>query len=164
MTTARPTVVIATDDAATTARAMRRDAIALADLPAEPFALAPSAILAYASVRSAADCEAALVALARGVELVLTVDIAEPHASAFVDDLARVATAVTRDAGPLAGLSADQIALLDGLAAGRTLTDVARTLGLSRRTATRRLSEARAILGAATTIEAIRTFEQRSGP
>ena len=164
MTTARPTVVIAPDDAATTARAMRRDAIALADLPAEPFALAPLAVLAYASVRSTADCEAALIALARGVDLVLTVDIAESDASAFIDDLARVSKAVTRDAGPLAGLSADQIALLDGLSGGRTLTDVARALGLSRRTATRRLSEARAILGATTTIEAIRIFEQRGGP
>jgi hypothetical protein len=55
-------------------------------------------------------------------------------------------------------LNADQVALLNGLAGGRTLTDVARSLGMSRRTATRRLAEARAILDVTTTIEAIRIF------
>jgi hypothetical protein len=156
----RPTVVIAAEDASAAARAIRRDAIALVDLPTEPFPLASRGLLAYSAVRSADDCEAVLVALTRGVDLVVTLEIAGSRGSAFVDDLARIADVSTRDSNPLRRLSADQVALLEALAAGRTLTDVARASGMSRRTATRRLADARAVLGAATTIEALRRFEQ----
>jgi DNA-binding NarL/FixJ family response regulator len=153
-------VVLAAEDATTAARSIRRDAIALIDLPAEPFALASRGLLAYSAVRNPYDCEAALVALTRGVDLVVTLEITGSRGSAFVDDLARIADVSTRDSNPLRRLSADQVELLKSLAAGRTLTDVARSSGMSRRTATRRLTDARAILGAGTTIEALRTFEQ----
>jgi DNA-binding CsgD family transcriptional regulator len=156
----RPTVVIAENDASVAARSIRRDAIALVDLPAEPFALAARGLLAYAAVRNRDDCEAVLVALTRGVDLVVTLEITGSPGSTFVDDLARIADVSTRDSNPLRLLSADQVELLEALAAGRTLTDVARSTGMSRRTATRRLADARAILGADTTIEAIRRFEQ----
>jgi DNA-binding NarL/FixJ family response regulator len=52
-------------------------------------------------------------------------------------------------------LTSDEQAVVDGLVEGRTLTDVARTLGMSRRTATRRLAAAKLAFGAATTIELI---------
>jgi DNA-binding NarL/FixJ family response regulator len=156
----RPTVVIAAEAASVAARSIRRDAIALVDVPAEPFALASRGLLAYAAVRTADDCEAALVALTRGVDLVVTLDLAGSRGSAFVDDLARIAHVSVRDSEPLLDLSAEQVELLEALATGRTLTEVARSFGLSRRTATRRLADARAVLGAGTTIEALRMFEQ----
>jgi hypothetical protein len=161
MASERPTVVITTHDAGVTARAIHTDAIPISDLPAEPFPLGSRGLHAFATVRDPLDCEAALVALARGVDLVLTLDIGGAQGAAFVDDLARVSNVSARDSDSRAGLSADQVALLDGLASGRTLTDVARSLGMSRRTATRRVSEARAILGVTTTIEALRLFEPR---
>jgi DNA-binding NarL/FixJ family response regulator len=155
----RPTVVLAADDPAETARVLyeRHRATALDDLPAKPFALAREGLLAYATLRDEHDCEAALVALARGVDLVVSVAVPEPHRAAFLDDLARAADVVAADRRDVSTrLSADQVALLEGLADGRTLTDMASALGLSRRTATRRVAEARRILGAETTVEAFR--------
>jgi DNA-binding CsgD family transcriptional regulator len=77
----------------------------------------------------------------------------------LLDDLRHVRRVdVRRDtpdrSGP-AALHADGRAILGILAQGRTLGDAAAELGLSRRTADRRLAEARAALGVERTVEAV---------
>jgi DNA-binding NarL/FixJ family response regulator len=95
-----------------------------------------------------------VMAAVRGADLVIEVRLAGADRLAFLDELNRVGT-VPVDGSPTVGrLSPEQFALLDGLARGRSLTEMCRELGLSRRTATRRLADARARLGVSTTVEA----------
>jgi len=58
-------------------------------------------------------------------------------------------------------LGSDATALLGLLAAGKSLGEAAGALHLSRRTADRRLAEARAALGVATSAEALLAFQRR---
>ena len=60
-------------------------------------------------------------------------------------------------------LTPDERAVVDGLVEGRTLTEVARSLGMSRRTATRRLAAAKVAFGAATTMELILAVSSKTG-
>jgi DNA-binding NarL/FixJ family response regulator len=88
----------------------------------------------------------------------LTIRATAPRAvlDALYDDLRRITRVDIRtSAGRDDDLADDERALLDMLADGLTVPEAAARLHLSQRTAERRLAEARAKLGAATTIEAI---------
>jgi DNA-binding NarL/FixJ family response regulator len=135
----RPIAVIAEDPRSA-------GAIALEAVPDEPFSL--SGVRAFGVVRSERDRDAVLLALARGADVVLAIDLPAESRVALLDDLARVAE--VRKAGTL---TTEERSVVDGLVEGRTLTEVARSLGMSRRTATRRLAAAKAAFGAATTME-----------
>jgi DNA-binding NarL/FixJ family response regulator len=113
-------------------------------------------MVAWAVVASAVDVEAALLAGSRGVDLVLELRVDARERSAFLDDLSRIVE-VREFVEPRVAevLSGDERAVLEGLAHGQTLTDVAAALGMSRRTATRRLTSAKAALGVRTTAEAL---------
>jgi DNA-binding CsgD family transcriptional regulator len=64
-------------------------------------------------------------------------------------------------AGPVAALSPDGAGLLGRLVGGMSLGEAAASLHLSRRTADRRLAEARVALGVATTAEALLAYQER---
>ncbi len=131
---------------------------ALAELPEQPFSLATSQIAVAVDVADQATAAAVLLAAARGVGVVLSVSLDGASAERFLDELSRVADVREGTETPGASLSVDHTELLDALASGLTVADAARKLGLSRRTAVRRLAEARARLGAASTTEAVRKY------
>jgi DNA-binding NarL/FixJ family response regulator len=104
------------------------------------------------------DAALAVLAGVRGAGLVITSTAQEPVLARLVEDLERVGPVdlwPKEDTSPLGSLSIEQCCLLDLLAEGRTLTQIARSLHVSRRTADRALASARAALGVATTAEAV---------
>jgi len=123
------------------------------DLPADPFDLATHRLVVVARVWTADDARAVLLAAARGVAAVVEVRLPADSADQFLDDLARLTTSAPQTSA--ASLERDHLDLLRALAAGATLTAAAKELGLSRRTAVRRIGEARERLGVATTAEAV---------
>ena len=106
-----------------------------------------------ATVSDDRSAAATLRAAQRGARLAVEVRLAEPERSMFIEQLGRVAI-ISSNAS--AHLSAEHTALLELLRSGSTLTDAARALYISRRTADRRLQEIRSILGVATNTEALR--------
>jgi DNA-binding NarL/FixJ family response regulator len=137
----RPLAIIAPDP-------RPQGGVALRSLPDEPFSL--RGLRAQGVVHDERDRDAVLLALARGADVVIAIDLPATERAALLDDIARIAD--VRKAG---SLTSDERAVVEGLVEGRTLTDVARSLGMSRRTATRRLAAARVAFGAATTTELI---------
>jgi len=133
----------------------RSQAVPLRSLPDEPFSLAGSR--AYGVVHDERDRETVLLALARGADVVISIELPSAERAALLDDIGRIAE--VREAG---FLTSDERAVVDGLVEGRTLTEVARSLGMSRRTATRRLAAAKLAFGAATTMELIMTIAHSS--
>lgn len=130
----------------------------LADLPPAPFDLTAARLAVHAAL-SPANATGLLLAAARGVAVAVTTDASSDDAAAFLDDLGRVAeiAPVSPSSPPL---SADQRALLTALVAGASIGDAAAALGMSRRTATRRLADARTALGATTTAQAVAAFDR----
>jgi DNA-binding NarL/FixJ family response regulator len=125
-----------------------RGAVGLDDVPGRPYLLAGTTVCAV--VEDSETAAAVLQVLARGADVVAQLTL--PDASAFLDSVRRVA-AVPAPSSPV--LDGDQRALLDLLARGHTAGDAARRLGMSLRTAHRRLGGARAVLGATSNAEAI---------
>jgi len=109
-----------------------------------------SGVRACGVVHDENDRDAVLLALARGADVVIVIDLPPPARVALLDEISRIA--VVRTAGML---TTEEREVVHGLVEGRTLTDVARSLGMSRRTATRRLAAAKLAFGAATTMELI---------
>ena len=120
----------------------------LDEIPERPYSLAGTTVRAV--VDSPAVASAVLRALARGADAVVELRMADT--SEFVDAAQRLA-----DVSPPTPtlLARDQQELLALLAAGHTLSEAAGRLGMSSRTAHRRLGAARAVLGATTNAEAV---------
>jgi DNA-binding NarL/FixJ family response regulator len=137
----RPIAVLVTDPGL-------EGAVAVRALPDEPFSL--RGVRAHGFVHDEHDCDAVLVALARGADVVIAIDLPASKRVELLDDISRIA-----DVRQAKLLTSDERAVVDGLVEGQTLTEVARSLGMSRRTATRRLAAAKLAFGAATTIELI---------
>jgi DNA-binding NarL/FixJ family response regulator len=136
----------------------KRQMVDLGALPDEPFDLRGAGVAAIGDVADEASIRSSLLAAARGAPLVVRVSLPPGELLAYLDDLARLAD--VRLAAPVTGerLTADKVALLRELAAGRTVNGAAERLGWSRRTATRRLSDAKDRLGVATTAEALQSL------
>ena len=115
---------------------------------AEPYALTGTTVGAV--VDSATTAAELLRVVVRGADAAIRLDL--PDDAAFLDTLRRVAD-VRVAAAP--ALDRDQRALLELLARGRTAGEAARQLGMSLRTAHRRLGAARLALGAANNAEAV---------
>jgi DNA-binding NarL/FixJ family response regulator len=113
------------------------------------------------TVVGAEDAAAALLAVVAGAGLVADVDAPDELVDRLCDDLRRFGRVDVRTpASPRRpSLTRLQRELLTALAAGRTLAAAAQELELPRRTADRRLAEARAALGVETTAEAIVVFQ-----
>lgn len=107
------------------------------------------------AVESDHDATSVLRLLARGATVVVTVD--DVRAAAFADECARIAsvTDARRRAGAPPALSDDQYRLLELVASGASVAAAAAAVGLSERSAHRRLAAARAALHVRTTAEAI---------
>lgn len=133
-------------------------------LPPEPWDLSPRRWACSGDVADPVAGQAAVWCLVRGCAVVLSVLAGAP--SELVADLGRAGT-VTRFTTPLpdaAGLTADEIALLDALARGTSTRQAAADLYLSGRTATRRLAEARRKLGVTSNREAAVAWTRRFTP
>jgi DNA-binding NarL/FixJ family response regulator len=129
-------------------------AIPVEQLPAEPFDLGPMRLAAVARVATTGDAAAVLLAAARGAAVVVVLALDADAAETFLHDLERLTDCATApDRSPL---GEDQVELLRALGEGATVSTAARQLGLSRRTAVRRLAEARRRLGVTSTTEAVR--------
>lgn len=109
-----------------------------------------------------ADAEDALQAVLDGRSLVLRWRGRGDIPPRFIDDLRRLASvrieraeSESADEGNRAGLTAEQRALLEHIGAGRSVLEAARIEAMSRRTAFRRLAEARAALGVDSNVEAV---------
>lgn len=126
-------------------------------LPPEPWDLRAHRLVVVGPVPDEPTARSALLCAVRGTGLVVTVDRAAPWAVAFLADLARLRPPEGPAGGPRSDipLSDQQRALLDLLADGQSIAQAARRLYLSLRTANRRVAEARAALGVATTREAV---------
>jgi DNA-binding NarL/FixJ family response regulator len=130
------------------------------DLPSDPFDLSDRRLVVLATVAVGGDAEDVLMAAARGCAVVVGLRMVPPVADQFLDDLGRLV-----DFLPIARLEAlddDQVALLERLADGDTVTEAARHLGWSRRTATRRLGDAKRRLGVSSTGEAVQALRASS--
>jgi DNA-binding CsgD family transcriptional regulator len=109
------------------------------------------------TVQSAADAEAALLAALDGSGLILRAIGQREVIDRLVDDLRRLGPVDHRIGKPdtAEALSPTARAILGLLAEGHSLGEAATILGLSRRTADRRLAEGRRVLGVERTTEAI---------
>jgi DNA-binding NarL/FixJ family response regulator len=106
-------------------------------------------------IASAADAAAALLAVVAGAGLVAHVRAERELVDRLCDDLRRFGDVDYRTASTprRPRLTTEQRQLVDLLAEGMTLGEAARRLNLSRRTADRRLAEARRTFGVETTAE-----------
>jgi len=114
-------------------------------------------------VRTVADASAALLAVLDGAAVVIRACAPPDVLDRLLGDLRHVGRVDHRRASAAATPALDREArgLLALLAQGRTLGDAAAALGLSRRTADRRLAEARMALGVQRTVEAIAQARRR---
>src|SRR4051794_9602829 len=129
------------------------------DLPATPWDLTTRRSVAVGTITDAATAGAAMLALVRGVGLAVWIDIDGDARHDLLEDLHRAGDVQPAHDAPasaddaLGRLTREERALVTELANGRSVAEAARNLGLSRRTAHRRLSDARLALGVATTAE-----------
>jgi hypothetical protein len=149
--TPRPRYVLATDETVfedRTARALRRG-LSVARTPGA----AHRGVVYVGAVGDLAGAADAVLAALAGAELVLWCrddDVLD----VLAEDLGRLGT-VEHATAPSLVLPVDQMALLRHLQRGLSLGEAARAEHLSRRTADRRVAQARAGLGVRTTTEAL---------
>jgi DNA-binding NarL/FixJ family response regulator len=122
----------------------------------------PRHTLRCGTVRSPDDAAQAVLAVLRGEPVVVVIDARadEDLVDRLCEDLSRLGQVDYRTAEPPSShlepaLSDEQRSLLRLLAHGATLGQAARRLGVSRRTADRRLAGARRALHVGTTVEAL---------
>lgn len=108
-------------------------------------------------VRDAGDAAEALLAAVAGAGLIVHASAPRHVVDRLVDDLRRFGPVEHRTAEPERAptLTTEEDRVLDALARGRTLSQAAAEIPLSRRTADRRLRSAKEKLGAASTAEAL---------
>jgi DNA-binding CsgD family transcriptional regulator len=112
-------------------------------------------------VEDALGAAEALLAAIGGAGVVIDARADRDVTDRLLDDLRRLGAVDHRIGDPeLPVLTAEERELLALLAAGTTLGSAAARLHLSRRTADRRLAQARGKLGAATTAEAVVAFSR----
>ena len=152
---ASPFAVITRGDPADVSVPVGWSTIAIDEIPADPFDLSDRRIVVTAAVGDA-DCAAgALLAASRGCSIAASVTLPDAAREAFLDDLARLVS-IEPSAASGATLAPDQVELLSRLAGGATVKHAADQLGLSRRSATRRLTDAKRVLGVSSTSAAIK--------
>jgi len=133
-------------------------------LPFDPWAVL--GVVCVASVAGQTDASLAVLAAARGAGLVVTVTGRDEVLERLVEDLSRIGPIEfwpKEESSPLRGLTTEHWSLLTLLAQGHTVTDAARDLHLSRRTADRRLADAREVLGVTSNAEAVLVLHASAG-
>jgi DNA-binding CsgD family transcriptional regulator len=114
-------------------------------------------VVCTGSVKTADDARRALLAAVSGAGLVVGAGVAGDVVARFVDDLRRLGPVDHRliDTGAPRQLAATERALLGLIGEGLTINEAAAAIGVSRRTADRRLASARQALGVESTTAAI---------
>jgi hypothetical protein len=127
------------------------------DLPAAAWKVEASTVCA-GTVATEADEVAALLAALRGASLLVAI-VDEQERNRFIGDLTHIGP-VRRltETGDPHFLHPEGAALLAALAGGHSIESAARRVGMSRRTAYRRLARARAMLGVRTNAAAVARF------
>jgi DNA-binding NarL/FixJ family response regulator len=110
-------------------------------------------VVCVGDVDSLSDAAAAVFAAARGAALVVRAPSDMRVTARLVDDLNRIGVVEYREPGR--PLSDEDRAVLDLVAHGHRVREIARILHLSPRSVDRRLARARAALGVETTAEAV---------
>lgn len=119
-------------------------------------------VVCRAVIVDARGAAAAVLAASWGAGLLVGVGALGPSIrERLVDDLERIGPVVRSLPTADPRVHPEAARLLDVLAAGRTLGEAARAAYLSRRTADRRLAEAKRELGAASSAEAIALWVKR---
>jgi DNA-binding NarL/FixJ family response regulator len=142
-------------------RLLRRDGHPVMSGFAPPSPRSDAPVVCLGPVRDEVDAEAAVLAAARGAHVIAW----REGPNAITDQLCEAFHALggvhmptpaelTRELG----LTREMRALLDLLAGGCSISESAQRLHLSRRTATRRLAEARRVLDVNSTAEALVAF------
>ncbi len=135
------------------------DGIPLAAVPDEPFDLDGRVVLAV--IHDRGTMSAALDALQRGAILKLRVELSESETNEFLDQLRRIA--VVTEPVATGQVTTDQLALLTELRNGSSIHAAGHAVGMSRRTATRRVAELRAVFGARSLADLLRRAEDGRG-
>jgi DNA-binding NarL/FixJ family response regulator len=152
--TGPPAYVVGADDLDATRAALAGDGWSVRagwELPATPWDLADRRLACSGTVSGDGDVAAVLLAASRGAAVAAAV---EPELRPrLIDELSRVTSLQNiADAAP-GRLHDDDRALLLALQGGTPLVQAARQLGMSRRTATRRVADLRRRFNVATTSE-----------
>jgi hypothetical protein len=128
----------------------------------DPLPLQVDRLVCRAMVDDAESAAAAVLAASWGAGLLIGIGAAADDVrERLLDDLARIGPLDRRGPAGRPSRHPDAARLLELLAEGQTLGEAARRSFLSRRTADRRLAEARSALGAASTAEAISRWSAR---
>jgi DNA-binding NarL/FixJ family response regulator len=116
-----------------------------------------ASVVCTGTVRGATDAAEALLAAVAGAGLIVCAQASRDIVDRLVDDLRHLGPVEHRTAEqtPAPMLTSEEHRLLNALADGKTLSQAAAELHLSRRTADRRLRSAREKLGTTSTAEAI---------
>jgi DNA-binding NarL/FixJ family response regulator len=126
------------------------------NLPGEAWAIARLRLVCAGRVSSTDEAATAILAAARGAGLLVSIDPSLANRAAFLDDLHRLGhVRFHSKISPSPTLTLEQRRLSELLADGFSLGEAADTLGLSRRTAARRMAAARDALGVPTTAEVV---------
>ncbi len=136
------------------------------ELPTSPWDLSARRWVCVGTIADAEAAGAAIEAVTRGVGLAVVVQVVGDLRHRTLEDLHRLGAveAPTRAVGHPAGLlDEEQRLLLEALAGGATVTEAARRLHVSRRTANRRLTDIRERLGVRSTAEAINRWTNPGG-
>lgn len=126
------------------------------DVPSHPWDLAGHGLAFVSPVHDVGDAARVVEVAARGAAVVVACAVV-PLSEVLVEDLARVGAVELWDGTESLAcrLSLEQVQLLAVLGDGRPLGAAAARLHLSRRTADRRIAEARRVLGVRSTAEAM---------
>jgi len=156
-----PAFVVDGDPVRAAAEAFPGWTVMTGDLPVEPFDLSSANAVWAVTVAAPADAATLLLAAARGAATTAALHLDDTAAARLLDDLRRVAEVRTQTIRPPAvHLGSEHIELLRAIARGCSLEEAACRLYVSRRTAARRLAEARDALDAPTTVEAVSRARQ----
>jgi hypothetical protein len=156
-----PALVVDGDPVVAAAEAFPGWKVMTGDLPLEPFDLSTEGAVWALTVSTPGEAATLLLAAARGAATTVALDVDDAATARLLDDLRRVAEVRTGTTGPLeVHLASEHVELLSAIAHGCSLEQAARQLCVSRRTAARRLAEARDALDAPTTVEAVRRAHQ----
>lgn len=133
-------------------------------LPDTPWDLLPRRWVCVGVIAAAGDAEAAIAALSRGVGLAVGIRAGGDLRHRTLEDLFRLGEVVATPnsaRSPASALDEEQRLLIEALARGETVTEAARGLHLSRRTANRRLAGIRTLLGVQSNAEAMASWSSR---
>lgn len=140
----------------------RRDGF---ELPDEPWDLSANRWICVGVVRDDDSARAALGALVRGVGVAVQLEGPSGFRLRVLDDLHHngAVSVAPPTTGPTVTLRSEDVALLEALAEGKTVEEAARDVGLSARTAHRRLASVRGAYGASNTTEAVARWLAEDG-